>query len=62
MIFTVRVVDEDNQQSEEPLAFVRYYAVKPFVKKLHDAALGVGDRTCQWSAALQTAKLWSCDS
>ena len=29
MIFTAWVADKNNQQSEEPLAFVRYYAVKP---------------------------------
>ena len=29
MIFTIWVLDKDNQQFEEPLAFVRYYAIKP---------------------------------
>ena len=28
-MFTIWVLDKDNQQFEEPLAFVRYYAVKP---------------------------------
>ena len=48
MIFTVQVVDDDNQQSEESVAFVRYYSVKPSGKNCDDAAFGLGDCTCQW--------------
>ncbi len=39
MIFTVQVVDKDNQQSEESLAFVRYYAVKPSGKETKNAIM-----------------------
>ena len=39
MIFTVQVVDNDNQQSEESLAFVRYYAVKPSGKENKNATM-----------------------
>ncbi|DBA75754.1 TPA: hypothetical protein ACH3X1_010165 [Trebouxia sp. C0004] len=39
MIFAVQVVDKDNQQSEEPLAFVRYYGVKPSGKETKNATM-----------------------
>ena len=39
MIFTVRVASKDNQQSEEPLALVRYYAVKPYGKEAKNATM-----------------------
>jgi hypothetical protein len=39
MIFTVRVADKDNQQSEEPLPSVRYYAVKPSGKEAKSATM-----------------------
>ena len=39
MIFTVRVLDKDNQQLEEPLGFVKYYAVKPSGKETNKAAM-----------------------
>ena len=39
MIFTVQVVDKDNQQSEESLAFERYYAVKPSGKETKNATM-----------------------
>ena len=39
MIFTVRVADKDNQQSEEPLPSVRYYAVKPSGKETKNAIM-----------------------
>ncbi len=39
MIFTVRVLSKDNQQSEEPLALVRYYAVKPSGKEAKNATM-----------------------
>ncbi|DBA87915.1 TPA: hypothetical protein ACH3X1_004903 [Trebouxia sp. C0004] len=34
-----QVVDKDNQQSEEPLSFVRYYAVKPSGKETKNATM-----------------------
>ncbi len=43
MIFTVRVVNKDNQQSEETLALSRYSAVKTSGKETKNAAFGVGD-------------------
>ncbi len=39
MIFTVQVVDKDNQQSEASLAFVRYYTVKPSGKETKNATM-----------------------
>ena len=39
MIFTVRVANKDNQQSEEPFAFVRYYGVKPSGKEAKNATM-----------------------
>ncbi len=39
MIFKVRVANKDNQQSEEPLAFVRYCAVKTSGKEAKTAAM-----------------------
>ncbi len=39
MIFTVWVLDKDNQQFEGPLAFVKYYAVKPSGKETNKAAM-----------------------
>lgn len=39
MIFTVQVVDKDNRQSEESLAFVRCYAVKPSGKETKTATM-----------------------
>ncbi|DBA98250.1 TPA: hypothetical protein ACH3X1_001174 [Trebouxia sp. C0004] len=33
------VVDKDNQQSEETLSFVRYYAVKPSAKETKNATM-----------------------
>ena len=41
MIFTIWVLDKDNQQFEEPLAFVRYYAVKPPGKKTKGSECGI---------------------
>ena len=38
-IFTVQVVDNDNQQSEESLAFVRCYAVKPSGKETKNVTM-----------------------
>ena len=46
MIFTVQVVDNDNQQSEESLAFVRCYAVKPSGKETENATM----RHLVWTA------------
>jgi len=39
MILTVRVANQDNQQSQEPLAFVRYYAVQPSGKEAKKATM-----------------------
>ena len=52
MIFTVQVVDNDNQQSEESLAFVRCYAVKPSGKETENATM----RHLVWETAPVTGK------
>jgi hypothetical protein len=39
MVFTVRVIDKDNQHYEEALAFVTYFAVKPSGKETKKATM-----------------------
>ncbi len=52
MIFTVQVVNKDNQQSEETLALIRYSAVKTSGKETKNAAM----QHLVWEAVLVNGK------
>ena len=52
MIFTVQVVNKDNQQSEETLALIRYTAGKTSGKETNNATM----RRLMWETVLSVVR------